>query len=291
MGTAHLADGPWTARKAAKSSVAVEVTAARAVTSSPSPGRKTNTGTRQSQGDKSAEAKDLVNQGPNPEYRKTRKGDVACTAKQQFNEDDSPATQGLAEEDTPSPGKRKKRKRSVADVLIDRPGDEQAERLQASPSQQAPDLTERSQRRPQGASTSSFPTPLDWRTNYLTPDFRHDGCPPIPSPCQSLTAGCSSPESDLQPVERGRIFARGEATPEEVRWLIRRAGCSTTELLRRAWLERLMRRKDLPLPESCTKESYLSQWYPGKLTRAAALYGIERDERTSPSWGVSRHRV
>ncbi|KAF2159915.1 hypothetical protein M409DRAFT_29524 [Zasmidium cellare ATCC 36951] len=185
-----------------------------------------------------------------------------------------------AEQETPRPGKLKKRKREVAGVVIGRDFQPAAE-PQASSSR--PATTARANReeptepREGTHPTTSSPHTSDWRTtNYLTPGFRHEGCPGAPSPCQHFLAGCQSPESEVQAVERGRIFKRGEASPEEVRWLIRRSDCSMTELMSRAWLHRLGQRKQSPLPKGCTKESFLSQWHPGKISRAAALFGTGR---------------
>lgn len=129
---------------------------------------------------------------------------------------------------------------------------------------------------------TTIPTTPDWHTNYLAPDFRHEGCPSAPSPCSHILAGCRASASGARPVSRRKIFKRGEASPEEVRWLIRRSDCSTTELMQRAWLHRLGQRKHSPLPKGCTKETFLSQWHPGKLNRAAALFGADGGRGDGP---------
>ncbi|CAK4034419.1 Hypothetical predicted protein [Lecanosticta acicola] len=116
---------------------------------------------------------------------------------------------------------------------------------------------------------------LPGAVSFGDPGFRHEGCPAAPAYCQSMTATYEchvSPKAERRGrVPQGRTFASGEATPAEVRWLMRHCKCSDAETLHRAWKHRVASRKKKPLPRGSKKDKYLSRWYPQWLTRIAAM--------------------
>ncbi|KAK4500535.1 hypothetical protein PRZ48_008724 [Zasmidium cellare] len=263
----HATGGPWTPTKASRSTNADVDEEDDSPSPDPPPRRRS----------KKARSSAMRTRQTADEVRPEDGVEDAFASKQ------TPARTG--EQTTTTTGKLKKLKRKVAGVVIDRNA-EGTEGPEASSSQpplnsilairpSSEESTDTAQLRWRLNRVASSSLNSEWRTNYLTPDFRHDMCPPAPSPCEHLIASDHRPESELRPVRRGRVFERGEASPEEVRWLIQHSDCCMTELMSRAWLHRLGQRKESPLPKGCTKESFLSQWHPGKLNTAAAMFGIE----------------
>ena len=88
--------------------------------------------------------------------------------------------------------------------------------------------------------------------------FHHDGCLPPPAPCRDRTCGRVVNTHSYR-VFRGDSFSKGQATDEQVNFILSCCTCTNTQALQQAWDEfrKAEERKGLT-PRYESKERYFS---------------------------------
>lgn len=110
----------------------------------------------------------------------------------------------------------------------------------------------------------------DKAPTILPPGWRHPrrGAAPAPRKKRKRAVQLHTSNEDRAAISRSKIFETGEATADEVRFVMTRASCRKLEVIYQVWKQRLAQG---PLPAHCReKEDYVRFLMPDMLNEMVA---------------------